>query len=224
MIKKFIFLTIFYSFNLSIYGDSDEEKIVEPQFVNFTVLSAIIAPTKMNGSNWDAHFIFSGGAAQALGDLILPGSGLLTAAVIQSISDSSKKGTVAPDAIGYIQQIGPTLKNLANIAGTRLILADKKTISKDSYMPHFDTGYSGWPIFKDTRFRIYLFDMDIKNNDHIGTVEITFNDIMLAIQHGKSVWINVADQGNNQLLYIQISATKALPNQRPKLEGKQWNG
>jgi|TARA_R110002033_G_scaffold165821_1_gene203881 hypothetical protein len=73
----------------------------------------------------------------------------------------------------------------------------------------FNAGYKNWPLYKENRFRISLWDADLFKNDPIATVELTYNDEMNAIKVEKTTWINVAEQGNNQLLFIQISASES---------------
>lgn len=221
--KQIIRLIVVFLFLISTaIASGDIEEPEQPQYVNFTILGAVVGPTKINGATWDATFRANSKTSGLLSDFVLPGSGELTSSAIQVISQVSKHGTAAPDVIGNVVQTGPTVRTLTNVAGIRMTLADKRRLTKDSYMPEFDTGYSGWPIYKDTRFRIQLWDKDAIRSDNIATVELTYDDIMLAIKRGKPVWINVADQSMKQLLYVEITATKALTNQSPKMEGYRW--
>ncbi|MBR9867549.1 MAG: hypothetical protein GYB20_05740 [Oceanospirillales bacterium] len=61
------------------------------------------------------------------------------------------------------------------------------------------------------------------NDDVTGVVEIRKEDIDKAIDAGKPIWINVAEQSMNQILFVQISATSSFPQTRPKIEGSRWN-
>jgi len=191
-------------------------------YVDFTILGAFVGPTKVNGKSWDASFKINKSMGTLVSDMIMPGSGFLTSSMIGAVGSAAPKGKAAPDVIGYIKQTGPTIKKLVKVAGTPLVLASKYNLSKDNYLPNFETGYSGWPIFKDTRFRIQLWDKDLMDHDNIGSVEITYDDILLAIEKGKATWIKVADQSMNQLLYISVTARKSLKNTRPKMNGYRW--
>lgn len=191
--------------------------------VDFTILGALIAPTKVNGKTWDASSGIDKTSSGMIAEMVMPGSGFAASAVISEVSKVAAQGIAAPDIIGYITQTGPTTRSLANIAGTRMALATKQfNFSRDSYTPTFQTGYSGWPVFKDTRFQIKLWDADIRNDDPVGTVELTQSDIQEAIMNGKPTWINVSDQSMNQVLFIQITASKSLPNTLPKMNGNRW--
>lgn len=194
----------------------------KPLFVNFTILGAVVGPTKINGRKWDASFSTFTSVAPILTEMMLPGSSFATSSVINLIAKSAPKGGAAPDVIGYIHQTGPTLKSLTKIAGTLLTLSSRKKLTKNSYFPSFSTGYIGWPIYKNTRFRIKLLDKDFRDDDHIGTVEINIDDIKKAIKAGKPIWINVSEQSMNQLLFISLTATKSLKSTSPKLNGNKW--
>lgn len=192
----------------------------EVQKVDIAFLGALIAPTKHDSRTWDATFGFKKVPTQNLASLLMPG--VAQATIVQTILEGAPKGSVAPDVIGTIKQVGETSKGYESIASTPIGLATRLTVTRDSYTPVFTTEYQSWPIFKTTRFRIRLWDKDLSDNDAIGTVEITPDDIQKAIDAGTPVWINVADQSQNQLLYIQISAIKAKENGVQRVVGELW--
>lgn len=197
----------------------------EPVYVNFEILGAVVGPTKVNGRAWDASFATGktlNSISSTISNMYVPGSGIATSAIIDLIGKDAPKGKVAPDVIGYIVQTGLTTKKIGQRAFTPMVLANRHNLSRDSYMPNFSTGYRGWPIYKNTRFRIQLWDKDFQNHDNIGTVEITYEDISSAIEHGKPKWISVADQSMNQLLFILITATKSNKNAKSFINGHKW--
>ncbi|RXJ79343.1 hypothetical protein [Arcobacter sp. F2176] len=196
--------TLFFILIFNILNANEEIK-----YINLTVLGAVIAPTKIDKTTWDKGGIKIDNASSNLISEMLT-TGIPVSSIMNTIGNNAAKGTAAPDVIGYIQLIGSSLKNISNIAWTPIVLATKSyALSKDSYTPSFNAGYKNWPLFKENRFRIVLWDADLFDDDPIATVELTYNDVMNAIKVGKTTWINVAEQGNNQLLFIQISASES---------------
>lgn len=216
MIKRFAFILFaLFAFISTAYAEN-------PVMVDFRILGAVIAPTKYNGAPWDGLGRADTSAMSKVSSMMAPGSGLVSSQVIAAIGDLASQGNAAPDVIGYLRQVGVTTKYLASVAGTPMALATKTSMTHNSYTPAFDTGYMGWPIFKETTFEIRLWDADLTQNDDIATVEITYKDIMAAIKHGKSIWLNVSDQGLGQLLYIHITASKSIEGERPRFYGYRW--
>ena len=194
----------------------------DPIYVNISFLSVLVAPTKVNSNTWDASAKINAHASGLLADMMLPGSGIATGTIISKASELATQGKAAPDVIGYVVLTGPTTRNLVNIAGTPIALATKINRTKDSYTPRFNTSYYGWPMYQDTRFQIHLWDLDLVNHDPIGVVEITKKHVVHAIDEGIPIWVNVANQSMNQLLYVQISATKARKYTKTRIDGYRY--
>jgi hypothetical protein len=191
----------------------------EPIYVDFKVLGAVVGMSKIDGSPWDTTKKVDKQAVNTINSMAsLSGAGVATDVTIK-LGELALKGAAAPDVIGYIQQTGPIINNIPH---TALMLANSRTRTKDSYTPLFSTGYTGWPILTNTRFQIVLIDKDFMENDPIATVEITYEDIQNAIKEGKAIWINVAKQSMNQLLFIQITANLSQDNVRPAFIGYRW--
>ena len=182
----------------------------EIKYIDLTILGAVIAPTKIDKTTWDRGVIkIDNASSNLISEMIT--TGIPVSSIMNTIGNSAAKGTAAPDVIGYIQLLGKTLKSVSNIAWTPIALATKNyAITKNSYTPMFNAGYKNWPLYKDNRFRIVLLDADMfDSDDAIGTIELTYDDVMNAIKIGKTTWINVSEQGSNQLLFIQISASES---------------
>jgi len=224
ILTALLIATLVLSSSTALCSGTADSKGDSPIYVNFTILSAVIAPTKINGKSWDAGGTSSKGASGigVISEMLMAGSGVPATSVISALSEVAAKGKAAPDVVGYVQQTGPTTRNLAKIAGIPMALSTRENRTKDSYIPRFSTGYSGWPVFPDTRFQIQLSDLDLMDHDHIGVVELNYEHILSVIEEGKPKWINVADQSMNQLLYILVTATKADEHTRPKMNGYEW--
>lgn len=217
---KFIItpLLILISFNSS-------SETTEPIKVNIEILSALIGPTKVNGTSWDTEAKIDRASVALISEMVLPGSGFTASNVASAVSKVAISGSAAPDVVGYIYQKGTTTKQLVKYAGNPIALSTFRNKSQDNYTPRFYAGYSGWPIFHDTRFQIQLWDADILNHDHIAVVELNYSNILEAIEKGEPTWINVAEQSMNQLLYILISVIESDKYTRPKMNGDRfsWN-
>lgn len=194
-----------------------------PLHATVSILGALVGPTKIDGKPWDSSLRLGSAASAAIGELGLPGTSALTASLIGSIANQAPQGKAAPDVVGYVRLEGTTTRNLASAGGTNLALADRRMMTRDSYTPRFYVTYQGWTFFPDNRLRVHLWDRDLQNHDSIAVVEITYQDIIKAIEVGKPIWVNVADQSLKQLLYVQISASKAPPNTRPELRAYRYS-
>mgnify|MGYP000579320415 CR=1 FL=1 len=191
-------------------------------FVDFSVLGAVVSPTKMNGATWDRGFSINKSIGSLISNMVIPGAGFAVEAVLGSIGKDAAKGQAAPDVIGYIMQTGYSQGSFRRAINMPVGLANKKQKSQDSYTPDFSTSYLGWPIYENTRFRIKLYDADLFKDDPMGTVEITSRDIVQAIKANKPLWINVSQQSSNQILFVQISASRVVGKSRPDIKGVRW--
>lgn len=188
---------------------------------DITFLGAVIGPTKLNGKPWDASYDTKKSIGAGLSTLL--SSAVPHKKIIDTVLAGAPKGSGAPDIIGSIQQVGPSYPGLEEAAKAPIALADKKTITKNGYTPIFTTEYKAWPMYSNTRFRIRLWDKDMMQNDFIGTVEVTTEDIQKAITAGQAIYINVSNQSQNQILYIQISAIQSGAKNQPQIIGSLWN-
>ena len=194
----------------------------EPAKLDIEFLSALVAPSKVNGNSWDSKATINGAAAAVVSEMLLPGSGTTASSVVSAVANSAPKGAAAPDVIGYVVQKGPTTRSLANVAGIPIALALRSQKTQDSYTPRFYAGYQGWPVYPETRFQIQLWDADLINDDQIAVVELSYKQLMSAAEEGKPTWVKVADQSMNQLLYVLVSVSKSLEATMPKMSGYRW--
>lgn len=198
--KLFLLLLMFISF--STYAEE------EPIYYNISIMGAVVGPTKIGNQKWDSGFGTLKGIVP-LASIALPGILPLSSNLISNILDKAPTGASAPDVFGFVQIVGPTTNDALKVLSKPIQLATQQSLTKNSYTPSLFAEYQSWPIFKDTRIRIELWDKDLAENDLIGKVELNVKDLDLAIKEEKPVYIKVADQSQNQLLYIQISVTKS---------------
>lgn len=188
--------------------------------IHLEILGAVIGPTKINGKPWDGVTIKSNTKASSLISSML-NRGQAATAVISFVMNNAGQGFNAPDVVGFIQPIGP--KPLASKYLKRLLrLATNSTMTRNSHTPYLSARYLHWTIWPTTRFRITLYDVDVNDHDLIGTVELTYGDIMKAVTNGKITYINVSSQSaGNQILYIKVSARRSTNlHAAPRAEGQ----
>lgn len=207
--KVILILFVLISFNT--YADE------EPTYYNISIMGAVIGPTKIGNQKWDTGFGSLKGIVP-LATIALPGILPLSSSLISKIIEKAPTGTSAPDVFGNVQMVGPTTKDALKVLKKPIQLATKQNLTKNSYTPSLFAEYQSWPIYKNTRIRIELWDKDISENDLIGKVELNSKDLDKATKEEKPVYIKVADQSQNQLLYIQISVTKST-TKTPRYSG-----
>lgn len=194
----------------------------EPLKVNIIITAVAIGPSRFDGNPWDksnntpdtppTNTTASDSKVDTRPEL-----------AIQALLETAPAGRAAPDVVGYVVQAGATRTELAAYAGIPLALASTDNLIPNSYTPRFRTGYSGWPLYAQSRLRIRLWDRDRRVHQHIGMVEINYEHILDALKAGVPTWINVAEQSNNQLLYVQLSVSKAAEHARPRMYGYRFS-
>lgn len=203
----------------------------EPQYVTYTVqfVAGIVAGGNAQGQEWDGFGTFDpaamalmiSAAGLAAGTPIPPNTSMGAAA--SSITSKFTQGFAAPDVVGFVEYGGTTSRALAPVAATRMALAYNRAHTPDSYTPRFNVSYENWPVYEDASFTITVWDMDDRNNDFIGTAVVRASDIESAAESGKVVTVPVADQTNNQLIGVQITARRVTTaGAAPRLNGVRW--
>jgi len=172
--------------------------------VNVSIVSATIGPCKADGKKWDGIGNAPAGAAAQIAKLLLddnPYTG-----IAQALAGITMASTDKPDPYGFVEvavdgEFKPNLK--------RNLYPDGKIV-KDTFTPQFPTNeWRAIPLDRGTRFRVTLIDKDIAQDDPIGTVEINDRDLRAALEAEKVYQVKVADQSQNQVLFIGLSVREA---------------
>jgi len=194
-----------------------------PKTVSVEVLSALIGPSKVDGSKWDGighvkpevQQQVQRIAAQKVVALAGLAVGVAAAPYTAAVSLMSGIGTSflskedKPDPYGTVEvavdnEYQPAMKR---------DLYPRGGFEKDTFMPSFPDGaFQRIPLKKGTRFRVTLWDKDLTKSDFIGKAEITYDDLVAALNAGKIYQVMVADQTQNQLLFIGIAVRPAKEN------------
>jgi hypothetical protein len=168
--------------------------------VTVELQSALIGPGKLDHTSWDGNGemvsteIWSNLASALAGaSPYTAAAGLLVNPVLA--------GTRAPDAMGTARL------DIGQSVGQPLILADASSNIEDSYSPSWATPalWGNVPLDQNVRIKVDLTDEDLLNHDSIGVAEINSSHLVDALAAGKVYHVPVADQTNQQILFLGIS-------------------
>ena len=168
-------------------------QVSQQRLATVEVMSALVSVGKADGSKWDGFGKVNPRAVQGLVQAVLSKSPYT--AVASMVAGAGMEASSKPDPAGYAEF-------LDGDQGLRRLDLPK---IQDTFTPMWGVGWQGVHVSKNSRLRIVLWDVDLRLNDPIGTVEVTGQQLLDAGLEGKVVQISVADQSNNQLLYVGIS-------------------
>ena len=171
-----------------------------PQAVSVYVVDAIIGPGKVTGGAWDGF----GTVPPEVFDIV---SNYVDLGNVDELLDYIVNGGLA--ALAAPEPIGTADIDIGQgfLAEYQIVLADKTNNWEDTYTPTFLNGNGGWtgvPFTEQTRIRVTLEDLDLQNDDPIGTAIINYGDLVEAWAENTKFWINVATQTQNQLLFLGV--------------------
>jgi hypothetical protein len=119
--------------------------------------------------------------------------------VLGVLADVASHGLAKPEPFGTADLF---------LAGT---LIDHVTLDKPGQRETYTPAWEGppmWsrvPLGKETRIRVHLIDRDLAFDDEIGTAELNSTDLTAAFLSAQVYHVRVAEQTNNQILFIGIS-------------------
>lgn len=173
-----------------------------PSMVTISIRSAVIAPFKSTGEEWDWTLwkkSATGSMIQALANAMakLDPYGAVKVLIESGIFNSLSKPDPMGVAVAYAKGGFSKAINLAT----------SSTNQEDTFTPIWPGG-PGWsqvPFGPDTRVSMDLYDEDIYNHDPIGSCEITYKDLYEAWKTKKVVQVNVSSQTYNQALFVGVT-------------------
>jgi hypothetical protein len=186
----------------SVLGGCGPAKAPEPPlpaFVNVDIRGALIAPTKVGGSAWDGFGRLDGtaqlGLHQAL-RMVNP-----YAAAADFLANPTIAAIERPEPMGTVR---------ATVNGTQVAALELPMAYSDTFTPLWSGArVSRLALTADTRVEVELIDKDLVKNDPMGAATITTSDVAAALRVGTVHHVNVAEQTNNQILFVDISAEPA---------------
>jgi hypothetical protein len=92
------------------------------------------------------------------------------------------------------------LVNGAEVQATQL-----RTTQRDTLTPIWeDARFIRVPLNPTPRIELELYDKDLVNDDAMGTPIIVYSDLVAALRSGTLFHVPVADQTNNQVLFMDV--------------------
>ncbi|NUO49318.1 MAG: hypothetical protein HOV80_10725 [Polyangiaceae bacterium] len=186
-----------------------------PTHVDLCLTSAAVAPSKADGSPWDA----GGGKLKADQVKQLDGAFAAIAKMVTgdvagvavAIADVYKKDIIKslakPDVFGSAE-LAPSGAYGAK-GNKRASIASAKKPRRE-----FTPGFGTTVCFRNAiwgeqlRMRVSLTDKDLADDDSIATVEVLASDVRRAFAHEKSWHVYVGDQDTKQLKFLAITVTR----------------
>jgi hypothetical protein len=164
-----------------------------PPYVNIDIISALLGPSKSDGTSWDVSSTVPASVTDALAvALEAPGTGpilnFMATATVQALSKPDPIGTAQLDeGTGF----DPTLN---------IELANEEDNTEDTFEPTWP-GPPGWRSVKlsaDLKVRLTIEDEDLVYNDDVGVATVTYTEIVAAWVDGRTYWVRVDKQTNKQ--------------------------
>lgn len=189
---------------------------VMPAKIDICMTSAAIAPTKSDGSPWDA-----GGAKLPLDEQkfafrvfmkIVKLSRTNPAAVGTELalifSRPAMQALAKPDVFGSIE-LAPKGAYTGK-PGMKIPVASPRKPVRE-FTPGFGTSVCFKEVawHPDLRLRVELTDKDLINDDKIGTVVLTSDNVRDAFAFGKPRHIAVGEQDTRQIHFVALEVTKS---------------
>lgn len=186
-----------------------------PAMIDICMTSAVIAPTKADGSPWDPgspkasaervkethdRFNFLAMLARKNPAVIATQLGLI-------VSGPLFQAVTKPDVFGTLE-LAPT-GSWGGKLGRMLKLASKKRPVRE-FHPNFGTStcFKAVPWHNELRLRVDLTDDDLAFDDKIATVVVPSADVARAFEFGKIMHVFVGDQDTLQLKFVALEVTR----------------
>jgi hypothetical protein len=130
------------------------------------------------------------------------------AAVETLLGDPSLNAITRPDPFGFAVLMAPRYAHSGYVVG----LSSRDTNDEDTFTPRWQPRitWPGVPLSDDTRILVELWDEDVDPEDLIGVAEISAVDLTEALEAKEPYPVEVADQTNNQLLFLKIAVRKRV--------------
>lgn len=181
--------------------------VTRPRFVAVTLHDAVIAPTKRDGTSWDWT------ASDVNGHAIEQTTNAIAAALAMTNAQAAfvqvaaimagplTRGLAKPDVFGWVD-----LSCGDDCPGRPFERAFLRS-QEDTFTPLF-VSMPVWrrvPLGTRTRLTVRLFDEDVVEDDPIGDVVLTADDLARALADGGNTALRVSNQGAGQVLFVGVS-------------------
>ena len=169
-----------------------------PQYYSARLAGVLAGPGKVDDTPWDG----TGSLAQALVELAASYTGypVFESKAVVELAQQFEAALAKPDITAQI-----TLVHNGVSSETEIVVLDQ-----DNFLPTFTQP----PVLGDTfqganggvfgTAQIAFIDRDIANDDTMGLILLSQEDMELVMSEGNSAWLNVSDQTYNQILAVRI--------------------
>jgi len=187
-----------------VFSENDAEQQELPAAVNIRIDSALIRPWDPQQELWDDSQKISAQDIEALAaafDATNP-----YAKVLGLLAEVPLSHWAPPDPYGHVS----VLTDGSWSEPTTLSTPDDN--DDNTLAPVFDVTLDSIPLDDDLRVRVTLIDEDdflSGDDDPIGNIELSSDDIIAALDSGGVVAIATEDQGLGTILFVSISVTPA---------------
>jgi len=190
-----------------------------PAKIDICMTSAVIAPTKSDGSPWDGagaklpvdelRFVTKTFTrAMKLSRMARFNPTAMTTELALIFAKPALQALAKPDVFGSIE-LAPKGAYTGRPELKRPIASPKKPARE------FTPGFSDSVCFKgvtwhpDVRLRVNLIDQDVMFDDKIAMVEVISDNVRNAFAAGKPLHIYVGDQDTRQLQFVVLNVTRS---------------
>jgi hypothetical protein len=171
-----------------------------PAFVNVEFRGALIGPSKFDGAAWDGPGQLDATAQNGLERALAALDPY--AAVLSFFTNPALIALERPEPFGHVR---------AAVNGVVVQQLELPLTQRDTLAPLWSNArLIGVPLVVDTRLEIELYDKDLVADDGMGAATITASDVAAALRVGIVHHVRVAEQTNNQVLFIDISVEPAM--------------
>lgn len=172
-----------------------------PKFVSVQIVNATIGPSKVDGSKWGGMGKVDPSVTAKLAHVLLDTTAAYTGA-IALLAGPMISGSDKPAPFGVVDV---AVNNEYDLRLRASLFSSEKEIGR-TFTPIFDLpGYKNIPLNDETRFKVTLFSKNrIMKPTPIGVAEINAADLEKALNEEKIYQVPVADQTQNQLLFIGV--------------------
>jgi hypothetical protein len=177
-------------------GRPSEPSAELPALVNVELRQALLGPNKVGGNAWDGLGRLDGNGQTLVLEALGKSDPIAELAVV--FANPALAALEKPDPAGSVRCMsGPV-----EVQGLTLPKV------QDTFTPIW-TGASmpRVPLAPTTRLEVDLWDKDLAVDDPMGTGTITYADLVRALREGTVHHVRVAEQTNNQVLFVDVSVT-----------------
>jgi hypothetical protein len=166
-----------------------------PPAVRVEFRQALLGPMKVGGAPWDGP-----GAVQ-------PETVNAVTLALGAVNPQAELlALFANPAIAALDKPEPYGEARVVIAGSPIVVVKIDGAERDTLTPIWTTvALDRVPLQPDVRVEVTLYDRDLVNDDPMGAATITQQDLIAALQAGRIHHVRVAEQTNQQVLFLDIS-------------------